>query len=56
MDFACELLKHRTPADKIDIWKDACQSVIDDLLAQYGEFGDQVMTIANEANALYPND
>ena len=44
------------PQSEIDTWKDACQSVIDDLLAQYGEFGDQIMAIADEANALYPND
>jgi len=44
------------PQSEIDIWKAACQSVTDDLLAQYGEFGDQIMAIANEANALYPND
>lgn len=44
------------PQSEINIWKAACQSVIDDLLAQYGAFGDQIMEIANEANALYPNE
>jgi TRAP-type C4-dicarboxylate transport system substrate-binding protein len=44
------------PQSEIDIWKAACQSVTDDLLAQYGAFGDQIMAIADEANALYPND
>jgi TRAP-type C4-dicarboxylate transport system substrate-binding protein len=44
------------PQSEIDTWKAACQSVTDDLLAQYGEFGEDIMEIANEANALYPND
>lgn len=44
------------PQSEINLWKAACQSVIDDLLAQYGAFGDQIMAIADEANALYPND
>lgn len=44
------------PQSEIEIWKAACQSVIDDLLAQYGAFGDQIMAIADEANALYPNE
>lgn len=44
------------PQSEIDAWKAICQSITDDLLAQYGEFGEQIMAIADEANALYPNE
>lgn len=42
------------PQSEIDRWKDACQAFIDAQLAIYGDFGVQVMAIADEANALYP--
>jgi TRAP-type C4-dicarboxylate transport system substrate-binding protein len=44
------------PQAEVDKWKAACQSVIDDLLVQYGDFGAQIMAIADEANAKYPNE
>jgi TRAP-type C4-dicarboxylate transport system substrate-binding protein len=44
------------PQEEIDIWKAVCQPITEELLTQYGEFGDQIMIIADEANALYPND
>jgi TRAP-type C4-dicarboxylate transport system substrate-binding protein len=43
------------PEAELAKWRQACQSVIDDLMAQYGDFGDKVMAIADEANAKYPN-
>ena len=43
------------PADELAKWKEACQPVIDDLMNQYGEFGEEIMEIAEEANAKYPN-
>lgn len=42
------------PQDEIDRWKDACQAFIDAQLAIYGDFGEDVMEIADAANALYP--
>jgi TRAP-type C4-dicarboxylate transport system substrate-binding protein len=44
------------PQSEINLWKNACQSVTDGLLAEYGDFGDKIMAIADEANAKYPND
>jgi TRAP-type C4-dicarboxylate transport system substrate-binding protein len=43
------------PQSEIDLWKEICQPITDDLLAQYGDFGDEIMEIADEANAKYPN-
>lgn len=43
------------PEDELAKWRQACQPVIDSLMAQYGDFGDKVMAIADEANAKYPN-
>ncbi len=43
------------PQDEVDRWKDACQSVIDEQMAIYGDFGVQVMEIVDAANSLYPN-
>jgi TRAP-type C4-dicarboxylate transport system substrate-binding protein len=43
------------PQDELARWKEACQPVVDDLMNQYGEFGQKIMDIANEANAKYPN-
>ena len=43
------------PEAELAKWRQACQPVIDDLMAQYGDFGDKVMAIADEANAKYPN-
>jgi C4-dicarboxylate-binding protein DctP len=47
---------YNLPQAEIERWKAACQPVIDDLLAQYGDFGVQIMAIADEANAKYPNE
>jgi TRAP-type C4-dicarboxylate transport system substrate-binding protein len=46
---------YNVPQAEIDRWKAACQSVIDELMAKYGDFGTKVMDIAKEANAKYPN-
>jgi TRAP-type C4-dicarboxylate transport system substrate-binding protein len=43
------------PETELAKWRQACQPVIDELMAQYGEFGDKVMAIADEANAKFPN-
>ena len=43
------------PEAEIAKWRTACQTVIDELMAKYGDFGDKVMAIAEEANAKYPN-
>lgn len=42
------------PADEIDKWKDAASDYIDELLETLGDFGAEVVAIADEANALYP--
>jgi TRAP-type C4-dicarboxylate transport system substrate-binding protein len=47
---------YNLPQAEIERWKAVCQPVIDDLLAQYGDFGVQIMAIADEANAKYPNE
>jgi TRAP-type C4-dicarboxylate transport system substrate-binding protein len=47
---------YQLPQAEVDRWKAACQPVTDDLLAQYGDFGVQIMAIADEANAMYPNE
>jgi TRAP-type C4-dicarboxylate transport system substrate-binding protein len=46
---------YTVPQDEVAKWKAACQKVTDELLAKYGDFGQKVMDIANEANAKYPN-
>ena len=43
------------PQSEVDRWKAACQSVIDAQMVIYGDFGVQVMQIADAANAKYPN-
>lgn len=43
------------PDSELVRWREACQPVIDQLMAQYGDFGDKVMKIADEANAKHPN-
>jgi TRAP-type C4-dicarboxylate transport system substrate-binding protein len=43
------------PQAEIDRWKAACQPLINEQLAILGDFGVQVMAIADEANAKYPN-
>jgi TRAP-type C4-dicarboxylate transport system substrate-binding protein len=45
---------HYITQAEIDRWKAACQSYIDGQLAIFGDFGDEIMDIADEANALYP--
>ena len=45
---------HYITQAEIDRWKDACQSYIDAQLAVFGDFGDEILDIANEANAQYP--
>jgi TRAP-type C4-dicarboxylate transport system substrate-binding protein len=42
------------PQDEIDRWKDAASSVIDSMLATLGDFGEDVLEIADEANDQYP--
>jgi TRAP-type C4-dicarboxylate transport system substrate-binding protein len=42
------------PESELAKWRQACQPVTDELMAQYGEFGDKVMDIADEANAKFP--
>jgi TRAP-type C4-dicarboxylate transport system substrate-binding protein len=46
---------YTVPQDEVAKWKAACQKVTDDLLKKYGDFGQKIMDIANEANAKYPN-
>jgi TRAP-type C4-dicarboxylate transport system substrate-binding protein len=46
---------YKVPQAEIDKWKAACQSVTDKYMAQYGDFGEKVKKIADEANAKYPN-
>jgi TRAP-type C4-dicarboxylate transport system substrate-binding protein len=43
------------PDSELARWREACQPVIDQLMAQYGDFGEKVMKIADEANAKHPN-
>lgn len=42
------------PQSEIDRWIDAASSVIDSMLATLGDFGEDVMEIAEDANAQYP--
>ncbi len=46
---------YTVPQAEIDKWKAACQPIIDELMATYGDFGVKVMEIADAANAKYPN-
>jgi TRAP-type C4-dicarboxylate transport system substrate-binding protein len=48
----CEI--YTVPQAEMDRWKAACQSYIDEQLAIYGDFGDKVMDIIEEANEKYP--
>ena len=48
----CEI--YTVPQSEMDKWKAACQSYIDEQLAIYGDFGDKVMDIIDEANEKYP--
>jgi len=43
------------PADELTKWKEACQAVTDQKLADLGEFGQKIKKIADEANLKYPN-
>jgi TRAP-type C4-dicarboxylate transport system substrate-binding protein len=45
---------YTVPQSEIDRWKTACQPLIDSKMAEYGDFGAQVMAIADAANAKYP--
>jgi TRAP-type C4-dicarboxylate transport system substrate-binding protein len=45
---------YTVPQSEIDRWKTACQPLIDQQMAIYGDFGVQVMAIADEANAKHP--
>jgi TRAP-type C4-dicarboxylate transport system substrate-binding protein len=51
-DAGCEI--YTVPQAEMDRWKAACQAYIDEQLAVYGDFGEKVMEIADEANAKYP--
>jgi len=42
------------PKAEVDRWKAACQPVIDEQMAMYGDFGLKVMEIADAANAKHP--
>ena len=46
---------YKVPQAEIARWKAACQPYIDEQLALYGDFGEKVKKIADEANAKYPN-
>lgn len=46
---------YTVPQDELERWKTICQPIIDQQLAQLGEFGEKVMKIADEANAKHPN-
>jgi TRAP-type C4-dicarboxylate transport system substrate-binding protein len=48
----CEI--YTVPQAEMDRWKAACQSYIDEQMAIYGDFGDKVMDIIDEANKKYP--
>jgi TRAP-type C4-dicarboxylate transport system substrate-binding protein len=45
---------HYITQAEIDRWKAACQAYIDQQLAVFGDFGDEILDIAAEANAQYP--
>lgn len=45
---------HYITQAEIDRWKAACQSYIDEQLAIFGDFGEEIMDIAEEANEKYP--
>jgi len=45
---------YTVPQSEIDRWKAACQPSIDSQMAVLGDFGVQVMAIADAANAKYP--
>lgn len=46
---------YKVPQAEIDKWKAACQGYFDEQMAIYGEFGEKVKEIADEANEKYPN-
>jgi TRAP-type C4-dicarboxylate transport system substrate-binding protein len=45
---------YTVPQSEIDRWKTTCQPLIDSQLVVLGDFGAQVMAIADAANAKYP--
>jgi len=45
---------YEVPAAEVDRWKDACQGIIDEQMAIYGDFGVKVMAIVDAANAKFP--
>ena len=49
----CEI--YTVPQAEIDRWKAACQPYVDQQIAIYGDFGQEIKKIADEANAKYPN-
>jgi TRAP-type C4-dicarboxylate transport system substrate-binding protein len=52
VEAGCEI--YTVPQAEMDRWKAACQSYIDEQLAIYGDFGEEVMDIIDEANKKYP--
>lgn len=48
----CEI--YTVPQAEMDRWKAACQPYIDEQLVIYGDFGEKVMDIIDEANKKYP--
>jgi TRAP-type C4-dicarboxylate transport system substrate-binding protein len=46
---------YTVPQAELARWKEACQPIIDELMATYGDFGKKVQEIADKANAKYPN-
>jgi TRAP-type C4-dicarboxylate transport system substrate-binding protein len=48
----CEI--YTVPQAEMDRWKAACQPYINEQLAIYGDFGEKVMDIIDEANKKYP--
>ncbi|MGD9116271.1 MAG: TRAP transporter substrate-binding protein DctP [Dehalococcoidia bacterium] len=45
---------HVVPQDEIDLWKAAASDFIDSMVATLGDFGQEVIDIAEDANEQYP--
>jgi len=45
---------YTVPQSEVDRWKATCQPLIGAKVAECGDFGTQIMAIADEANAKYP--
>jgi TRAP-type C4-dicarboxylate transport system substrate-binding protein len=45
---------YEVPEAEVNRWKAACQGIIDEQMAIYGAFGEEVMDIVDAANAKYP--